>query len=175
MTNLDSVLESRDITLLMSKLKSPLILWLFYPPRKVLRCSPCPLLSVFSSPSLSFPVSPAIVKTRQWINWEMFSYANLFFFKPSLLSSIHTFKEREKRGETNVKCILKHEVKVLVAQLCLTPCNHMNYSPPGSSVHGILQARILEYVAISFSRRCSHQGIDPGVSSNCKLFNFSLS
>ena len=34
-----------------------------------------------------------------------------------------------------MKCILKHEVKVLVAQLCLTPCTHMNYSPPGSSVH----------------------------------------
>ena len=40
---------------------------------------------------------------------------------------------------------------MLVAQLCLTLCGPMNYSPPGSSVHGILQARILESVAISFS------------------------
>ena len=32
-------------------------------------------------------------------------------------------------------------------------CNPMDCSPPGSSVHGILQARILEWVAISFSRR----------------------
>ena len=31
-------------------------------------------------------------------------------------------------------------------------CNPIDYSPPGSSVHGILQARILEWVAISFSR-----------------------
>ena len=31
-------------------------------------------------------------------------------------------------------------------------CDHMNYSPQGSSVHGISQARILEWVAISFSR-----------------------
>ena len=31
-------------------------------------------------------------------------------------------------------------------------CNPMDYSPPGSSVHGILQARILEWVAISFSK-----------------------
>ena len=31
----------------------------------------------------------------------------------------------------------------------------MDYSPPGSSVHGILQAKILEWVAISFSRACS--------------------
>ena len=36
---------------------------------------------------------------------------------------------------------------------CLTLCNPMVYSPPSSSVHGILQARILEWVAISFSKR----------------------
>ena len=36
-------------------------------------------------------------------------------------------------------------------QLCLTLCDPMDSSPPGSSVHGILQARILEWVAISFS------------------------
>ena len=40
---------------------------------------------------------------------------------------------------------------VLVSQLCLTLCDPMDRSPPGSSVHGILQARILEWVAISFS------------------------
>ena len=38
----------------------------------------------------------------------------------------------------------------LVTQLCLTPCDLMEYSLPGHSVHGILQARILEWVAISF-------------------------
>ena len=42
-------------------------------------------------------------------------------------------------------CVWK--LKLLVAQLCLTLCNPMNCSPPGSSVHGILQARILEWVA----------------------------
>ena len=40
-------------------------------------------------------------------------------------------------------------------QLCPTPCNLMDWSPPGSSVHGIFQARILEWVAISFSRESS--------------------
>ena len=34
----------------------------------------------------------------------------------------------------------------LFAQSCLTLCDPMDYSPPGSSVHGILQARILEWV-----------------------------
>ena len=44
---------------------------------------------------------------------------------------------------------------VLVAQSCLTLCNPMDCSPPGSSVHGILQARILAWVAIPFSRGSS--------------------
>ena len=39
-----------------------------------------------------------------------------------------------------------------VAQSCPTPWDPMDYSPPGSAVHGILQARILEWVAISLSR-----------------------
>ena len=41
---------------------------------------------------------------------------------------------------------------VLVTQSCPTLCNPMYCRPPGSSVHGILQARILEWVAIVFSR-----------------------
>ena len=38
-----------------------------------------------------------------------------------------------------------------VAQSCLTPSNPMDCSPPGSSIHGIFQARVLEWVAIAFS------------------------
>jgi len=45
--------------------------------------------------------------------------------------------------------------EVKVAQSCLTLCDPMDYSPPGSSVHGILQIRILEWVAIAFSRGSS--------------------
>ena len=41
---------------------------------------------------------------------------------------------------------------VLVAQLCPTLCDLMSCSPPGSSVHGISQTRILKWVPISFSR-----------------------
>ena len=43
----------------------------------------------------------------------------------------------------------------LVTQSCLTLCDPMDCSPPGSSVHGILQARILECIAIPFSRGSS--------------------
>ena len=42
-----------------------------------------------------------------------------------------------------------------VAQSCLSLCYAMDYSPPGSSVHRILQARIVRWVAISFSRESS--------------------
>ena len=42
-----------------------------------------------------------------------------------------------------------------VAKLCLTLCEPMDCSPPGSSVHGIFQTRILEWVAITFSRGSS--------------------
>ena len=41
---------------------------------------------------------------------------------------------------------------VLVTQLCLTLCDPVHRSPPGSSVHGILQARILDWVVMPFSR-----------------------
>ena len=51
---------------------------------------------------------------------------------------------------------------MLVAQLCLTPCDPVTCRLPGSSVHGILQARILEWAAICFSRGSSNQGIKPG-------------
>ena len=44
---------------------------------------------------------------------------------------------------------------VLVSQSCLTLCNPMDCSSPGSSVHGILQANILEWVAIPFFRGSS--------------------
>ena len=46
-------------------------------------------------------------------------------------------------------------IHVLVAQLGLTLCNPTDCSPPGSSVHGILQASILEWPAITFSRGSS--------------------
>ena len=46
-------------------------------------------------------------------------------------------------------------VVCLVTQMCATLCNPLDCSPPGSSVHGIFQARILEWVAISSSRGSS--------------------
>ena len=51
-------------------------------------------------------------------------------------------------------CILTHKVSE-VAQSCLPLCNPMGYSLPCSSVHGIFQTRVLEWVAIFYSRGSS--------------------
>ena len=52
-------------------------------------------------------------------------------------------------------------MKVLVSQSCPTLCDPMDCSPPGSSVRGILQARILEWVGLSFP---SPENLpDPGI------------
>ena len=48
-----------------------------------------------------------------------------------------------------------YSVLCLVTQICLTLCDSTDCSLPGSSVHGILQSRILEWFVISFSRGSS--------------------
>ena len=47
-----------------------------------------------------------------------------------------------------------------VTQSCLTPSDPMDCSPPGSSVHGIFQARVLEWGAIAFSKWCYIQTME---------------
>ena len=59
-------------------------------------------------------------------------------------------------------CLPWQLMLILVAQSCPTLCNPMDCSPAGSSVHEIFQARILEWVAISFSRVLPNPGIEPG-------------
>ena len=75
--------------------------------------------------------------------------------QPRVLQSTATLPGLVSRA-TWICCVISCEkVKVLVAQLCPTLCDPMNCSLPGSSVHGILQARILEWNAISFSKGSS--------------------
>ena len=56
----------------------------------------------------------------------------------------------------NLKDNIYIYICVLFTQSCLTLCNPTDYSLPGFSVHEILQARILEWVAISFSNMHTH-------------------
>ena len=51
---------------------------------------------------------------------------------------------------------------MLVTQSCLTLCDPMDYSLPSSSVHGILQARIQEWVAFPSPEDLPYPGIEPG-------------
>ena len=55
-------------------------------------------------------------------------------------------------GHGSSSVVMGVKLYVLVTQSCLTLCGPMDYSPPGSSVYGILQARIPEWVAMPFSR-----------------------
>ena len=67
-----------------------------------------------------------------------------------------------------------HKVEVFGAQLCPALCNSMDCSPPGSSVHGTLQARILEWVAFCFSRIFPTETSTPGLP-HCKQILYHLS
>ena len=80
------------------------------------------------------------------------------------------FLKQGKRG--NVRR-LKVKVKVLVTQPCPTLCDPRDCSPPGSSVHGVLQARTLEWVAMPFSRDLPDPGIkarSPALQEDFLLF-----
>ena len=74
------------------------------------------------------------------------------------------------RDRPKVSEAVLREVSLLVAQSCLTLCNPMDCSSPSSSVHGNLQARILEWVAIPFSRGSSQPRDWTQVSSNAGRF-----
>ena len=62
--------------------------------------------------------------------------------------------EKSQTEKDKYRTTLLH-VKVLLGQSCLTLGHPMDCRASGSSVHGILQARILEWVAIPFSRGSS--------------------
>ena len=96
------------------------------------------------------------------------TYKDLYVWIPAYLSSL-IWSCSINFQSCSGTCLMPHpslllalEVEVLVAQSRLTLCNSMDCSPPGSFDHGILQARILEWVAIPFSRGSSQPGIEPG-------------
>ena len=66
------------------------------------------------------------------------------------------YTESKKKNDINEK--------VKVAQSCLILCDPLDYSLSGSCAHRILQARILEWVAVPFSRRCSQPRYQTQVS-----------
>ena len=81
-------------------------------------------------------------------SWSPPPYTHLLFLPACLWTLNFSMRHEDKKSKSQV------------AQSCLTLCNPMDCSLPGSSVHGIFQARILEWIAIAFSRRSS--GIEAG-------------
>ena len=76
------------------------------------------------------------------VNITMVTQAGAF---RSIFNSSHTFLTTYK----------SEKAKVLVTQSCPTLSDLIDYSLPGSSAHGILQARILEWIAFPFARESS--------------------
>ena len=83
---------------------------------------------------LSFLHFITFYKAYMWYMY-IYTYANIYVYR--------------------YMCVYINLCEVKVTQSCLTLCNPTDCSPPGSSVHGNLQARILVGVAISFSRGSS--------------------
>ena len=109
-------------------------------------CKPLSLFQLLSSQRLGeqFP----------WNVWELQN--------PSYKVLI-CLSEKESVSVACNQCALMWEVSV--TQLCSTLSDPTDYSPPGSSVHGILQARILEWVAMPFCRGSSEPRDQTWVSS----------
>ena len=83
-----------------------------------------------------FNVLPSLFSDRFWVTCTV----------------LWSFTCRKFSTGNKILTVLKNSsVLCLVAQLCPTLCDPMGCSPPGSSVHGILRARILEWVAMPSS------------------------
>ena len=90
---------------------------------------------------------------------KSFVFVFVFVFKKKIFW-MHSNWTRVAMYLSLTKTVLIHtcwkwKVKVLVAQSCPTLCIPLDCSPPSSSVNGILQLRILEWVAISFFKGAS--------------------
>ena len=103
----------------------------------------------------------AVNVLREWVLGGLMGCDNSAFLPPCEMRPFYSSDCGLSLGKVFKLAIKESErekVKlqlVLVTQLCLTLCDPMDCSPPGSSVQGVLQARILEWVAISFSRGSS--------------------
>ena len=88
--------------------------------------------------------------------WSVFSFLNLEnLIQNSYFFSFHQPESNRKEGRRQYHVLRSLLLYVLIIQSCLTLCDPMDCSPPGSSVHGIFQATILEWVALPSSRGSS--------------------
>ena len=102
------------------------------------------------------PVSK--ISLKSWYSYYFLNRKQISRF--SVSTTILTFKKFPSTVSTRV-----HVCVCVGAQSCSTLCDPMDCSPPGSSVHGISQVRILERAAISSSRDLPDPGTEPRTPS----------
>ena len=102
---------------------------------------------------LSVDCSPVVLSTGDLILREVEQEETVFQMKPVVVVV---------GGECGLKGFGTESVEVFVIKSCLALCNPTDCSPPGSSAHGVLQARILEWVAMPFFGDLPNPGIEPG-------------
>ena len=109
-------------------------------------------MATYSNILVSGHVSPWVYPILNGTLWASWTWVAISFsmsgnFSPIISSNIFSYPFFISSSS--------EESESEVAQSCVTLCDPIDCSPPGSSVHGILQARMLEWVAISFSRGSS--------------------
>ena len=87
-----------------------------------------------------------------WPYTMLITMHSIFFYKTTILMISLYFITRFCHFTSSEFLSVCCPIPCLHAQLCLTLCNLTDCNPTGSSGHGILQARTLQWVAISFSR-----------------------
>ena len=85
--------------------------------------------------------------------WTMHMFNKVEMKKERPGSRLRRISRRDWRRATEAEGKLSESV--FIAQSCMTVCNPVDCSPPGCSVNGVLQARILAWVAMAFSRGSS--------------------
>ena len=86
----------------------------------------------------------------------MYDLHHIYPLSPTCCTTTHSYPTKNPMPiALSLQLFSNNKDCVLVTQSSLTLGNPMDCSPPGSSVHGISQARILEWVAISYSRGSS--------------------
>ena len=135
-----------------SRRSETLCLWLF--PKLAFYFCSC--ITLFTGTSPAHPSVTLLCSVIALIT-QIILFACLFFLcLPSLGPKL---QERRAYLCCLPACLLPVNMSMLVTQSCLTLCSPMDCSPPGSSVHGILEARILKWVVMPFSGDLP----DPGV------------
>ena len=94
---------------------------------------------------------------KKWKHWQiLFSWTSKSLWTVTATMKLKRCLPLRRKVMTNLACV--HEKSL---QSCLTLCDPMDCSLPGSSVHGILQARVLEWAAMPPSRGPSPPGTTP--------------